>query len=149
MSKEKAGQLVKTSDSACMLERGQSQVTTSSELILGFTVVKKTETTSGPDSKTAVTEIWFAPLLDCLPMKKVYQVLDANNSIVVREVSEVSKVVLGEPDPVLFTLPADFVERSPSEVYAGEAAQLGDEKCLRCPRPMLTNSDSLYFTKKY
>ena len=149
MSKEKAAQLMSASDSACVLERGQAQVTASPELILGFSVVKKTETTSGPDSKTAVTEIWFAPLLDCLPMKKVRQVLDANQSIVVREVSEVSRVVLGEPDPALFTLPANYVERNPSEVYAAEAARLGDENCVRCPRPMLSNSDSLYLKSKY
>ncbi len=149
MSKEKAGQLINASDSACVLERGQAQATSSSELILGFSVVKKTETSSGPDNKTAVTEIWFAPLLDCLPMKKIRQVLDANNSIVVREVSEVSKVVLGDPDPALFTLPADFVESSPSEVYAAEAARLGDENCARCPRTVLSNSDSLYLKNKY
>jgi hypothetical protein len=44
---------------------------------------------------------------------------------------QVAALTVGEPDPGLFQIPTDYVERSPSEVFQ-EAARLRGGECADC-----------------
>jgi hypothetical protein len=149
LSPERAQQLSAPVDSACPAVAGSVQSTPQPGTLFGFGIMRKIQHVSESEGKTVVIENWLAPALDCLPMRKTVQLSDASGAVIHREVDEVANVALGQPTPALFTLPGDFVERSPSEVYLAEAARLGDTACVNCPRKVLSNSDTHYFKNKF
>lgn len=114
------------------------------QAVLGIPVVTKSSMQDGSDGKKAVIELMLAPSLGCYPMKKDRRVVDANGKLVVREMQEVVNVTLGEPNPALFTIPDDFLEKKPSEAYATEAARLGDPECKTCSSRNLGIADDRY-----
>jgi hypothetical protein len=87
---------------------------TSSATMLGYTVFPIAE--SNGDMK------WVAPALGCYPLKQTEEMSPrgSRNEITVTSVEE------GEPDPDLFAVPANYVERSPSEVDALYNVECGE-----------------------
>lgn len=149
LSPERVTLLVAHPDAQCTSAPGTFDPASNPQTLQGFAVVKKLSKEGGPDNKTAVTESWLAPELDCLVMKKTRELTDAHGTVIHREVAEVVQVEVGEPDPRLFALPDDFIERSPSEAYFAEAVRLGDKKCVKCQSSTLSNSDRLYYNQKF
>ena len=79
---------------------------------LGYHVQKEVK-----ESEVSRTERWVAPALNCYPLKKTFTVIQ-NGVAGPHNESEIVAVIEGEPDPQLFEVPANFVERSPSEVLS-------------------------------
>lgn len=83
---------------------------------LGFRVLKHiVEPAKNEPNRDWLLERWIAPELNCHPLRVVIWDIAADGSRKPRSVREAASVVLGEPDPKLFEIPADFVERPPSE----------------------------------
>jgi hypothetical protein len=80
------------------------------EILLGYSVVK---TTLHQGDRRI--ESWMAPDLNCFILKQsVYgKSADAPSTI-----TEAHSLVVGEPDPLLFSIPRGYRERSPSQVDA-------------------------------
>lgn len=77
--------------------------------MLGYLVVPITTSESDGDGGTK----WVAPALDCYPLKETQ--LSRRGS---RNEFAVTAVAEGEPSAALFTVPANYVERPPSQVDA-------------------------------
>ncbi len=90
--------------------------------VLGRQVFKITQNmdpskSSTTDEDSTVVEQWVAPELDCFPLRStISQVIDG--VLIPQQVREVISLIPGEPDPSLFQIPANYVERSPMEVSA-------------------------------
>jgi hypothetical protein len=90
------------------------------ERILGYEVVKLTEEDRAPNNGKEVTEAWVAPELNCYVLRKSASLSDGpHNEIEVTDLTE------GEPPPAMFDVPAEYVERSPSQLSAEWAARFG------------------------
>lgn len=83
---------------------------------LGFRVLKHiVEPSKNEPNRDWLLERWMAPDLNCHPLRVVIWDIAADGSRKPRSVREAASVVLGEPDPKLFEIPADYAERPPSE----------------------------------
>jgi hypothetical protein len=77
--------------------------------ILGYLVIPITTSESDDDGGTK----WIAPALDCYPLKETQlSSRGSHNEITVTAVAE------GEPSATLFAVPANYIERPPSQVDA-------------------------------
>jgi hypothetical protein len=112
--------------------------------LLGFPVVANVQKRISPDGKTATIQTWSSPALDCLVMRKEVVVRDSQDQMVTKELTEVTRVAVEDPDEQLFGIPENYTERLPSEVYAAETARLGDPACSRCPKKHLQEVDDRY-----
>jgi hypothetical protein len=149
LSRERAEQLAAPGDRDCTSVPGTLHPAQDPQTILGFTVVRKVLSQDRPGGKTTITESWLAPELGCLVMRKTHGVMETSGTVLNFESVEAAHVMVGEPDAALFSIPDDFVERTPSEAYAAEAARLGDADCKKCPQEVLANSNALYLKNKY
>ena len=61
---------------------------------------------------------WRAPDLDCVVLRSVEDRRESNGKITGHFEIQATKVTLGTPDPRLFELPDDYLERSPSQMHA-------------------------------
>jgi len=105
-------------DESC--PRAVSAAPAEHERILGYDVVKLTEEGRAPNNGKEVTEAWVAPELNCYVLRKSASLSDGpHNEIEVTDVTE------GEPPPTMFDVPAEYVERSPSQLSAEWAARFG------------------------
>lgn len=57
-----------------------------------------------------VTENWVAPSLGCFPLREVIKRRDQ-----ISATKDVTSVAIGEVNPAAFTIPSDFVDRTPSD----------------------------------
>lgn len=74
---------------------------------------------------------------------------DKDGVVVSRSKKEVVSVTLGPPDPELFEVPADYVERTPSEVYRLDAERAGRAICEECgTNQFLQNADLKYHARR-
>jgi hypothetical protein len=96
------------------------------ELILGERVIKVTH-----QSRRSRVDTWLAPGLDYVPLRGEFVAFGDDGEIAARTVKEAVEILRGEPDPSLFSIPDNFIERSPSEVYA-EIEKLRNGKCPGC-----------------
>lgn len=110
--------------------------------MLGYRVVKTTENSQLPDGGTVTTTEWRAPELNCFPLRKQVTFVSPGGTATVN-LREVKTVVTGEPDPGLFDVPANYTERSPSEV-AAETARLKGIPCSDCGRDFVIRADEKY-----
>jgi len=111
------------------------------DTILKFNVVlaKKTiDQGAGPIS----VEDWVAPALDCYALQSIAVRLRKDGSML-RNVKRVVDVAKGEPDERLFEIPSDYVERSPSEVFA-ERARFEKRNCPECVSRTSRELDEAY-----
>jgi hypothetical protein len=82
------------------------------ERILGYDVVKLTEEGRAPNNGKEFTEAWVAPELNCYVLRRSASLSDGPDTE-------------GEPPPAMFDVPAEYVERSPSQLSAEWAARFG------------------------
>lgn len=61
---------------------------------------------------------WVAPELDCFPLVQTESFADGS-----RNEKRVERIAVGDPPQSLFTVPADYVERSPEEIEAAYRAK--------------------------
>jgi hypothetical protein len=81
--------------------------------ILGYDVVKVEEKANSMPGDTSSYESWRAPALDCFPMyESASPTADLNGPT--RTTRQVVFLIEGEPASSLFSIPADYTERSPS-----------------------------------
>jgi len=88
--------------------------------ILGFRVVRKAW-----GNEEGLIEQWWAPELNCYPLRVVMQKRGQDGNFRVVQTTEAASVVLGEPDAKLFAAPADYVERSPLAAATERALRIG------------------------
>ncbi|MBM3789103.1 MAG: hypothetical protein FJW35_02005 [Acidobacteria bacterium] len=107
------------------LSHGPS-VTDEGEMILGERVVRVTQ-----QDKQSLLNMWLAPDLNYCQLGVELVLYGEDGSIRARTVREAVRILRGEPNPLLFEIPEDYVERSPSEVYA-EMERIGLQQCPAC-----------------
>jgi len=71
------------------------------------------------------TEFWNAPDLDCYPLRQIMEFRDASGNVTDLSDDSVISVSCGEPSADLFSIPADYVERPPSELERLNAEKTG------------------------
>lgn len=121
--------------SAC---NGAAGVSSNQPPILGFKVVLLHESHTYGNGKSNMHDRWEAPALNCFALRRVdFASRKAGEKPPHNEVVA-TKIVLGEPDPVLFSIPTNFVERSPSERHAEFEHRFG----MRAPTP--PDADEVY-----
>ncbi|MGD1082777.1 MAG: hypothetical protein ABR881_31060 [Candidatus Sulfotelmatobacter sp.] len=107
--------------------------------ILGYEVVLVHEGRTFANGAANVHERWEAPALNCFALRTIDSPPERSGvAKVPHNETEIVKVALGEPDPALFSIPKDFVERSPSERHAEFERRFG----LRAPTP--PDADKVY-----
>jgi hypothetical protein len=89
--------------------------------LLGYDVLKVVDKVPSDSGKMVPirirTESWVSPELDCLALKRsVYVTKDGPE--VLTNLHEITNLVVGDPDPSLFAVPAGYTERSPSAVMS-------------------------------
>jgi hypothetical protein len=109
--------------------------------ILGYAVVHTTtvHTFPGINPESAVKlERWEAPALNCFALREVvtFGTRGAHNE------TTVLSVIPGEPDPTLFSVPSDFIERAPSPRHVEFQRRFG----VNPPDPPA--ADAAYFSNR-
>jgi hypothetical protein len=97
-----------------------------SSQLLGYKVLKSTSPTItriGGEIRYNVS--WVAPDLDCYALKTVTYRQLPGKPLMAATVTQVLRVVPGEPDQSLFAAPAGYKERSPSMVLKTRSEMLG------------------------
>ncbi len=87
---------------------------------LGYEVIENIYKYQTPQGDNQVVE-WRAPMLNCAPLEERYILTKSDGSEFVTNIRTVVNIAMGEPDSSLFSIPARYVERSPSammEEYA-------------------------------
>lgn len=90
--------------------------TSNGPLILGQRVVRDVTQYPEPSGINALSESWKALDLACTPLVETLAFSRASLQGP-RIARKVTSIVLGEPNPTLFTVPTHYVERAPSEVF--------------------------------
>jgi len=70
--------------------------------------------TEGDACRPVTHTLWYAPDLDCEPVRRLTESRDNDGSIRDRFEDIPLSIKLGEPDAALFSIPTDYVEMSPS-----------------------------------
>jgi hypothetical protein len=84
--------------------------------LLGYAVVEKTYSGIAPHGNHFTQEVWSAPELGCLALKKTTTWTGAGDAVVSQHTIEAVAVVDGQPTSSLFAVPTNYTERSPGEV---------------------------------
>jgi hypothetical protein len=103
--------------------------------VLGFDVV---HLRGEPPGAGFYVDRWSAPALNCFVIREELA------SSEYKQVRSTVSVHLGEPDPSLFEVPGNYVERSPSEIMALAAAQRNG----RVDPHAASQLDSIYWNRK-
>jgi hypothetical protein len=77
-----------------------------------------------PDGDQFTFSYWYVPDLDCRPLRQRMEWQRADGTRAVTE-KLVESVTVGEPDPSLFRVPAEYVESLPSVIAAETQKRLG------------------------
>jgi hypothetical protein len=113
--------------------------TSEHDWILGYEVVKVTTQYSVSNARKMTIESWMAPTLGCYSLRR-----SEVNSDGPHNEFETTDVVEGDPPSSMFEVPADYVERSPSQLSAEWKARFGTEFW---PNSNITkNLDQRYFS---
>jgi hypothetical protein len=86
--------------------------------ILGYQVVLVHAGTAYKNGASNVRDRWEAVDLNCFPLRRFDSRTGKPGEPAPHNEVQVTNITLGEPDPALFSMPQDFVERSPSERHA-------------------------------
>ena len=130
------------SDSSCsanLLPNASAE----NETMLGYQVVKTTETSQTPTGKVITIVNWMVPQLNCFPLKRKY-VIVSENGTVSETVTQTSSIFQGEPDSRLFEVPANYTERSPATV-AAERARMLNVNCFDCGSDYISRAEEKYW----
>jgi len=112
---------------------------------LGYPVlVDHKQITAG--SRQFDEERWVAPSLNCVALKRSDRAFESGKFIA-RTTEEALSLHLGDPDPSLFDLPANYTERKPSQVQA-ERARLEGTQCPSCEKAAGQVLDKVYESRR-
>jgi hypothetical protein len=89
-----------------------------SPIFLGYQVVLVHAGTIYKNGASNVRDRWEAPALNCFPLRRFDSRTGKPGEAAPHNEVQVTNIVLGEPDATLFSIPQNFVERSPSERHA-------------------------------
>ena len=111
------------------------------ETIMGFQSVQQNErTTAG--SRVITSQRWVAPALNCLPLRSITDIAD-DGELKAHIVEQASSIQLTPPDASLFSIPVNYTERAPSQVFA-EAARRRGQPCTTCTSAASQQLDMAY-----
>lgn len=116
-----------------------------SSTILGFHVIRQTWPAS--EKPEWIVDKWFAPALNCYPLRVVVQERNPEGNTRLVQTVEAASVVLGEPDPKLFEVPPGYVERSPAAAEMEWALRRG-EKLPLPPSHLIKRMDQEYYRQR-
>jgi hypothetical protein len=102
---------LKIPDAGCLSSAAAERKT-----ILGYEVVKLERDLPAPAGRQKKWVKWAAPALNCYALEETFLDGPQGGPLRISNHSEVVFVEPGEPHPDLFTVPANFTERSPSQV---------------------------------
>jgi len=85
--------------------------------LLGYDTVIVRRNLAGPPGEVTKATYWRAPTLNCFALKEVVT-LECETCPPARNTREALLVSEGDPSPTLFEIPAGYVERTPSQVFA-------------------------------
>lgn len=108
--------------------------------ILGYQVVLVHDGHTYGNGASNVHDRWEAPALNCFALRTVDFKTEKPGEKAPHNEAEVTNIILGEPDPTLFSIPQNFGERSPSQRHAEFERRFG----LRAPTP--PQADQVYFS---
>lgn len=111
--------------------------------MLGYDVVEVKRTRPGPGGQTMVVNGWDATALNCFPLERTTTVRSAGGISFRRTVTAIS-VAAGPPDSALFQVPANYTERSPSQVFAAFAKRFPGEVTSVPPSSATAVLDGVY-----
>jgi len=98
---------------------------------LNIPVVGYVWTRTQGDLTKKASEEWLAPSLNCFPLEQRVTVIREGAKINPVTSTEVQTVELADPDPSLFSISTDYVEKSPSQTIS-EEAHLKGRMCSSC-----------------
>ncbi|MGO9211463.1 MAG: hypothetical protein ACLP2H_15210 [Terriglobales bacterium] len=119
------------------------------ETILGFATVGIQTEMQGPDESSVMKE-WRAPDLDCAVLRMSEIRRNPAGETIGKFRYEALKVTLGPPASELFAIPADYAEKSPSQMYQAYLDTVGDAQ-RPIPegfRKTLEREDQRYFASR-
>lgn len=118
------------------------------EMLLNtMTVLIRTEHSS-PDGEMYRNTVWKAPELDCATLRMSEDRIDRTTGKVTGHFEmKVRSITNGPPDERLFTIPADYVEKSPSQMQLAQLARMEDTapSTPESMRRRLDREDQQYF----
>lgn len=88
------------------------------QTILGYPVVLVHAGHTYGNGASNVHDRWEAPSLNCFALRQIDAMTALPPNKAPHNEEEVTNIALGEPDPSLFSVPENFVERSPSQRHA-------------------------------
>lgn len=89
--------------------------------MLGYDVVKVVEESAGPHGSEETMVAWVAPELGCYSLRRSESGLHGSHNEI-----QVTSVTEGEPPAEMFEVPAEYVERSPSQLSDEWEAKFGE-----------------------
>jgi len=126
---------------------GASHAVVDGGKILNYSVLRLSEELR--DAKTGTVrrfDTYVAPDLDCFVLKRIGTTTTPSGQSATTT-TEVSNIVIGEPNAELFTVPANYTERSPSAIFAESARTEGIE-CVACASKRAKQLDEQYNKKR-
>lgn len=114
----------------------------SGEPVLGYQVVLVHDGHTYANGMRNVHDRWEAPALNCFALRSVDFATRRPGTQAPHNEAEATNIILGEPDPTLFSIPQNFVERSPSERHAEFERRFG----MSAPTP--PQADEEYFSSR-
>lgn len=106
--------------------------------ILGYQVVLIHDGHKFGNGARNVRDLWEAPALNCFALRSVAFATKQPGEKAPHNEAEAIEIVLGEPNSALFSIPQNFVERSPSERHAEFEQRFG------LPAATPPNADQVY-----
>lgn len=101
------------------------------ETILGYRTLLEEQSVAFPTGASRNRRVWRAPELSCLILREESGSANATSKGG-KTILAATRVVLADPEPWMFEVPADYSERSPAEVL-GEAARIRGKPAPRAP----------------
>jgi hypothetical protein len=105
--------LARNPSASCEHRTNLARVNEPQEIIFGVQVERYSGKLTGTSHQVSR---WLAPELNCFVLKQEVAYSDTRYQYVQRQVT--TSLWMGEPDPALFEVPSDYVERSPAEVLS-------------------------------
>ena len=106
--------------------------TAETDTMLGYQVRKVVKDSLSTGERKVRFEAWLAPALNCDPLKTVNWGSRNDGPFFMLEEIVVTSITPGDPDAALFTIPTNYVERSPGEVQAEYARRYNVSAADQC-----------------
>jgi hypothetical protein len=113
--------------------------------LLGYEVVKVTAEEVLANGQVIRRDQWLAPVLGCYPLHGISSLFAPDGTLTAETITEALTVIPGDPDPSLFTFPAEYAELSPSEVFAEAALRTGEPASSEAAASLL---DEVYHDRR-